>query len=42
MRWPLIIIGFFVVLITVNGIFLTLALQTREAPVSSYVNAEAR
>ena len=36
MRWPLIIVGFFTVIVLVNGTFLYLAVTTAEEPLPSY------
>jgi len=42
MRWPLIIVGFFVVLISVNALMLTLALWGQEDTVRSYAESTDR
>ena len=36
MRWPLIIVGFFLVIFAVNGVFVYLAVTTAEQPLPSY------
>jgi hypothetical protein len=42
MRWPAIIVGFFVVIVLVNGVFVYLAVSTAEAPLPSYANTQDR
>lgn len=36
MKWPLIIVGFFLVIFSVNGAFAYLAITTAEEPLPSY------